>query len=174
MTNERPSASEYDARFERYMSLVPEEDVCAALVHQLKVTADLVGRMPQSLMDYQYAPGKWTTREVIGHVLDTERILGFRLLTFARGDETPLMRADEDLYVTTGKFSRYPMAEWMEEYELLRRSNIALVRHLPEEAWARTGTVSGLRISVRAIAYFMVGHERHHIRILRNLYLKES
>jgi hypothetical protein len=173
MISRRPSTSEYDPRFERYMQLVPEEDICAALTRQLQITADVVGHIPESLVDYRYAPGKWTTREVIGHVLDTERILGFRLLAFARGDHTPLMRADEDLYAANGQFSRFPLEQWMEELSLARRSNIALIRHLPEEAWDRIGTVSGLPISVRALAYFLAGHERHHIRILQNQYLKE-
>ena len=83
MVNRRPNSSEYDPRFERYMNLVPEEDVAVAMAHQLPATADLAGRVPESLMDYRYAPGKWTTREVIGHVLDTERIFGFRVQCFA-------------------------------------------------------------------------------------------
>jgi hypothetical protein len=174
MIGRRPSTSEYDPRFERYMQLVPEADICAALTQQLRITADIVNHVPASLVDYRYAPGKWTTREVIGHVLDTERIFGFRLLTFARGDQAPLMRAEEELYVTNGKFSRFPLEQWMEELSLSREANIALIRHLPEEAWDRNGTVSGLPISVRAIAYLMAGHERHHIRILQNQYLKES
>jgi len=173
MRNGRPNTTEYDPRFNRYMGLVPEDDVCAALARQLSETSAVVCQIPESLVDYRYAPGKWTTREVIGHVLDTERILGFRLLSFARSDETPLIRADEELYVRHGDFSRYPLNEWMEEYSLVRRSNIELVRHLPAEAWDRTGTVSGSPISVRALAYFMVGHERHHIQILRSTYLKQ-
>ena len=173
MVHGRPHASEYDPRFERYMNLVPEESIHAALEQQHRETMRFVGRVPESIVDYRYAPGKWTIREVIGHVLDTERILGFRLLSFARGDENPLMRADEELYVRNGDFSRYPMKEWLDEFSLLRKSNIALIRHLPDEAWERTGTVSGLPISVRAISYFLVGHERHHIRIIRNMYLKQ-
>ncbi len=174
MDKRRPNTTEYDPRFERYMQLVPEDDAAEALTRQLQVTTDLIQNIPASMADYRYEPGKWTTREVIGHVLDTERILGFRLLTFARGDGTPLMRAEEECYVRAGKFSRFPLTEWMEELALVRQSNIALVRHLPDDAWDRTGTVSGLPITVRAIAYFMVGHERHHIQILKNRYLKES
>jgi hypothetical protein len=170
----RLNPTEYDPRFERYMALVPEDDICAALESQFKETVTFVHQISESIIDYRYAPGKWTTREVIGHILDTERIFGFRLLTFARGDQTPLTRADEGLYVRTGKFSRYPMEEWLEEYSLTRKSNIALVCHLPEEAWDRTGTVSGLPISVRALAYFLVAHERHHLQIIRSQYLKQS
>ncbi len=170
--NRRPEASEYNPRFNRYMELVPEENICDALAQQLEITASFVRQIPESRIEYRYAPGKWTTREVVGHVLDTERIFGFRLMSFARGDETPLMRADEELYVRNGGFARYPLEELLEEYVLTRRSNIALARHLPEEAWDCTGTVSGVPISVRAIAYLMAGHERHHLQIIRNMYLK--
>ena len=171
MMNMRPNASEYNPRYDRYIQLVPEENICIALAQQLHETVSFVHQVPEAIVDYRYAPGKWTTREVLGHILDTERILSFRLLSFARGDTTPLNRADEELYVKNGKFSRFPLLEWAEEYSLLRRSDIALVRHLPQEAWERTGTVSGLPISVRAVAYFMVGHERHHLQMIQNLYL---
>jgi hypothetical protein len=174
MMNGRPNASEYNPRFDHYIQLVPEDNVCVALAQQLHETVALVHRVPEPIVDYRYAPGKWTTREVMGHILDTERILSFRLLSFARGDSTPLNRADEELYVKNGEFSRFPLQEWVEEYSLMRRSNIALVRHLPQESWGRTGTVSGLPISVRALAYFMVGHERHHIKIIQNLYLRQA
>ena len=172
MISKRPEVSEYDARYSRYMDLVPEDDICAALEKQLSLTVSLLSNIPDSLIDYRYAPGKWTTREVVGHILDTDRIFGFRLLRFARGDANPLSGADQDLYVATGEFSRYPMVEWIEEYSLIRKSNIALIRHLPVEAWDKTGIMSGIEISVRAIAYLMAGHERYHLRILQNMYLK--
>jgi hypothetical protein len=174
MMNGRPNASEYNPRFDRYIQLVPEDNICVALAQQLHETVSFVYHVPEPIVDYRYAPGKWTTREVMGHILDTERILGFRLLSFARGDSAPLNLADEELYVKNGEFSRFPLREWVEEYSLLRRSNIALVRHLPRESWERTGIVSGMLISVRALAYIMVGHERHHIQIIQNLYLCQA
>jgi hypothetical protein len=85
-----------------------------------------------------------------------------------------LNRADEELYVKNGEFSRFPLLEWVDEYSLLRRSNIALVRHLPQEAWGRTGIISDSPISVRALAYFMVGHERHHVQIIQNVYMRAA
>jgi len=174
MAKRRPNATEYDPRFNHYMALVPEDDIGAALDQQLQQTMALTRQIPETLVDYRYAPGKWTTREVVGHIFDTERIFGFRMLTFARGDEVALMRADEELYVRNGGFSGYPLEEWVGDFSLARRSNIALLHHLPEEAWDRTGTVSGLPISVRAIAYIMLGHERHHLQIIRREYLKQT
>lgn len=167
----RPDVSEYDPRFERYMRLVSEEDIVAALTRQQPMTVSAFQQVPESLIDHRYMPGKWTIREVLGHILDTDRIFGFRLCSFGRGDETPLSRADEELYVRNGQFSRHPLAEWIEEYALIRRSNILLISHLPEEAWGRAGIVSGLRITVRALAFFMLAHERHHLNILRERYL---
>jgi hypothetical protein len=171
MANGRPDTSEYPQRYGRYVDLVPEEDICSALALQLEVTSATVSTIPKSLVDFRYAPGKWTTREVVGHILDTERIFGFRLLTFARGDSAALTRADEVLYVRAGEFGRHGLEEWLEEYALVRRSHIALLRHLPELAWSREGTVAGSPISVRAIAYAMLGHERHHLGIIQTRYV---
>jgi hypothetical protein len=174
MGNKRPDPSEYNPRYSRYIDLVPENNVCAALEQQLDDTVKLFSQVPDSMIEFRYAPGKWTIREVLGHILDTDRIFGFRLLTFARGDSNPLAVADQDLYIRNGGFAAHSMEEWIDEFSLIRRSNIALVRHLPAEAWARTGTVSGNPISVRALAYFMVGHERHHVGIIRNMYLSSG
>jgi hypothetical protein len=167
----RPAISEYNPKYRRYVDLVPESDICAALEQQLCKTVEFLNQVPAHMADYRYAPDKWTIREVVGHILDTERILGFRLLSFARGDINPLEVADQDLYVRTGGFGGYPLEAWVEQFSLIRKSNIAMVRRLPPEAWERTGTVSGLPISVRAIAYFIAGHERHHLRIIREQYL---
>lgn len=167
----RPDASEYPERYARYIDLVPEDDVCGALVQQLEHTVALLGRMPASKLDFRYAPDKWTTREVVGHILDTERVFGFRLLTFARGDTVTFPRADEKLYVGNAAFGRYPLQEWLDEFSLVRRSNATLVRHLPEDAWRRIGTLAIGTVSVRAMAYLMVGHERHHLRIIQDRYL---
>ena len=171
MVSGRPDVSEYPARYGRYIERVPEDDVCAAMVNQLEHTRACLSGIPESKVDWRYAPGKWTTREVVGHVLDTERIFGFRLLAFARGDALTFARADEELYVRNADFKRYSLGEWLDEFSQVRHSHVALVRHLPEDAWARTGTVSLGPISVRAMAYLMVGHERHHLGIIQERYL---
>ena len=171
MVNGRPDVAEYPARYHRYVELVPEDDICSAMAQQLEHTVACLNFIPESLVDWYYEPGKWTTREVVGHILDTERIYGFRLLAFARGDAAALTRADQELYVKNGDFSRHPLGAWLEEFSQVRRSHVALVRHLPSEAWARAGTISGATVSVRAMAYLMVGHERHHLRIVQEKYL---
>jgi hypothetical protein len=139
---------------------------------QLENTVACLNALPAAMADWRYAPGKWTIREVLGHILDAERIFGFRLLTFARGDAATFARTDENLYVLNGNFGRHSMSVWLEEFSGVRRSHVALVRHLPSEAWERTGTVSGATVSVRAVAYLMVGHERHHLRVIQEKYLE--
>jgi hypothetical protein len=172
MNLQRPASSEYDARYARYVDLVPEVDLPAAFARQLRDTGVLLAGISEAAADASYAPGKWTIREVIGHVVDTERILGYRLLCFARGDTVTLERADEELYVRNGEFGRYGLAELFDEFALIRRSHESLIRHLPEDAWDRVGTVSGMSISVRAIAYLMLGHERYHLAIIQSRYLQ--
>jgi len=172
MNAKRPSPSEYDGRYARYMELVPETDLLPALARQREETSAFFSGIDEKTAEKRYAPEKWSIREVLGHIMDTDRLFGFRVLSIGRGDSAALQRADENLYVKNAGFARLRLAEILEEYALIRRSNEALLRHLPEEAWDRAGTVSGLGITVRAIAYLMAGHERHHIAIVKERYLK--
>jgi hypothetical protein len=172
MNYRRPASSEYNARYEWYIDLVPEVDLPDAFAQQLDDTGTLLAGISETIADTSYAPGKWTIREVVGHIVDSERIFGYRLLCFARGDPAMLLRADQELYVRNADFARYRLAELFDEFALIRRSHESLIRHLPEEAWDRIGTVAGLPISVRAIGYLMLGHERHHIGIIQSRYLR--
>ena len=171
MVSRRPDTSEYPERYGHYIDLVPEDDVCRALVSQLEESVAYLSGIPESKVDWRYAPGKWTTREVVGHILDIERVFGFRLMSFARGETATFPRTNVEVYVQNADFSRYSLGEWLDEFSLVRNSHIALVRHLPEDAWTRIGGVALGPISVRAMAYLMVGHERHHLRIIREQYL---
>lgn len=154
------------------MALVPETDITAALLAQIGETRGFLAGIPRELHGCRYAPGKWTIREVVGHIADTERIFGFRVLCFARCDENRVWRADENLYAATGEFNRCELSALAEELELTRRSNVMLLRQIPEAAWDRVGRVSDVPITVRAVAYMMLAHERHHLNILRERYLK--
>lgn len=172
MNTKRPSPSEYDGRYARYMELVPESDLLAALARQREETAAFFTGIGEQSAEKRYAPEKWSIREVLGHIMDTDRIFGFRILSIGRGDTIALQRADENLFVKHAGFASLRLAEILEEYALVRRSNEALLRHLPDEAWDRAGTVNGLRITVRALAYLMAGHERHHIAVVKERYLQ--
>ncbi len=168
----RPEADEYAPYYGTYVREVTGDCALAALERQRTSTPALLADVPESRAGYRYAPGKWSLREVIGHVADGERIFGIRLLRFARNDQTPLPSFDENLYVPEGRFERRSLADVVGELTAVRDATIALVRSLDEETMVRRGTASGKVISVRALAWVMAGHEGHHMKVIRERYLK--
>ena len=167
----RPSSGEYAPYYEKYVSLVPVGDVVETLERQVAETLALLRELTEEQGASRYAPGKWSVKEVIGHLIDAERVFAYRALRFARGDRTPLPGFEQDDYVTAGNFDARPLADLADEFEHVRRSTVALLRPLGEVEWGRSGTASDKEVSVRAIAYIIAGHELHHMRILRERYL---
>ena len=167
----RPEPTEYAPHYGVYISQVPEGDILDLLEHQLADTLALLSGMSEERSRYRYAPGKWSIREVVGHVADSERVLTYRALRFARGDRTPLPSFDENAYVANANFDERPLADLVAELEAVRRATVAFFRGLPTEAFERRGTASGYENSVRGLLYAIAGHERHHARILRERYL---
>ena len=167
----RPDASEYAAYYEKYVSLV-EGDVLETLARQGAETAALLGGISEEAANSRYEPGKWSVKELVGHVIDGERIFAYRVLRFARGDQTPLEGFDQDPYVAAANSDARTLASLAEEFAHVRASTLALLRSLDAAAWARRGTASDNEVSVRALAYILAGHEAHHVRILRERYLK--
>ena len=167
----RPDASEYASFYARYVDLVPEEDVVAAIESQSTETQRLLASLDETRAAFRYAAGKWSVREVIGHMTDSERVLGFRALALARGETQPLPGFDEDAYVRHADFDSWRLGDLSEQYAVVRRSHIVLFRNLPEEAWLRRGIANGNEVTVRALAWIIVGHERHHLGVLRERYL---
>lgn len=163
----RPEPTEYAGFFARYVDLVPEVDVLPAMAAQLDELLALLRAVPEERSGVLHPPYTWTFKDVVGHLADGERVFGYRALRFARGDTTPLPGFDENAFAAAAEYGRLPFADVVNEYEAARRSNLALFRNLPEAAWARDGEASGNRISVRALAYIVVGHSRHHAAILR-------
>ena len=163
----RPAPTEYAPYYARYIDLVPEADPIAALEAQLGETLAVLRPAPEAQGSVRHPPYTWTVKEVVGHVTDTERIFGYRALRFARGDTTPLPGFDEGAYAPAGEFDRVPLAGLVGEFETVRRSHVALFRHLPAAAWDRGGEANGVPVTVRALAYMMAGHARHHTAILR-------
>jgi len=166
----RPASTEYAPHFSRYVDRVPEEDILATLERQSVETAKLLASIDENKAAHRYAEGKWSVKEVIGHLTDAERVFAYRAMCIARGEGQPLPGFDENLYVENASFDAWSFAELAEQYALMRRSSILLLRNLPEHAWARQGTASNNPITVRALAWVMVGHERHHVAILRERY----
>jgi uncharacterized damage-inducible protein DinB len=166
----RPQAGEYAPYYERYISLIQENDILATLDRQRRETVLLLSGLSEEQGDFRYAPDKWSAKQVLGHVCDTERIFAYRALRIARGDATPIEGFEQDDYVKNGPFARHAIAEVIEDYIAVRRATISLLRSLEEAAWSRRGIANKNEVTVRAIAYMIAGHEVHHRRILLEKY----
>lgn len=166
----RPEASEYVAYYEKYVSKAPEEDLAAALENDRKEMLSLVGSIPESRADHRYEPGKWSIREAVQHVVDTERVFGFRAFWFSRGISLSLPSFDQDDAVK-GAPAATRLSGVAAEFDRVRQGHVLLFRALEPQAWTRTGVASGNPVSVRALAAIIVGHCRHHAGILRERYL---
>jgi hypothetical protein len=169
--SQRPLQSDYHPHFETYVRLVPEGDIYGILSNQLENTEALFGALPESKGNYRYAPGKWSIKEMLGHINDNERIMGYRLLRIGRGDLTPLSGYDQDDLMKGINFDAYTMEELIEDYSFIRRSTLSLIRGLPEEAWTRRGVVNGNESTPAAWATIIAGHELHHLKVLKERYL---
>lgn len=167
----QPDATEYDPYYQTYISLVPREDVVATLSRQLEETLSTLRGLTETQADSRYAPDKWSIKELVGHLIDSERIFAYRALRFARNDQTPLPGYEQDDYVRAGNFGSRSMRDLADEFEQLRRANLSFFRSLDDEAWLRRGTANDAEVSVRALAYILAGHETHHMQILRTRYL---
>jgi len=141
------------------------------LERQQQETVSLVDELTEEQGYYRYAPDKWSLKEALGHIVDNERIMSYRLLRIARGDTTPLPGYDQDVLVPGARFDLFPLAQLVEDYIAVRKATLTLLRGLTDEAWLRKGTASNVTISARALACVIAGHEIHHIRIIRERYL---
>ncbi|OGX61613.1 MAG: hypothetical protein A2189_02540 [Paenibacillus sp. RIFOXYA1_FULL_44_5] len=167
----RPLKNEYNAYYEQYIGIVPEGSIQEILIKQLEETIQLLSTISEEQANSRYAPDKWTLKEVAGHIIDNERIMGYRLLRIARGDQTPLPGYEQDDFVREASFSAYTLAEIIEDYTAVRRASLTLLRGLSEQAWLRQGIANNNEISVKALAYILAGHELHHLKVIREKYL---
>ena len=168
----RPDSAEYHARFAEEIGSVPDADDFSSLLREQvhETTRYVMMAFGEEHATVRYAPDKWTVREVVGHVSDVERVLSYRALRIARGDQTVLPGFDENAYVPAAEFERRPMAAVLDELGAVRGATIALVDSLTEEMAARRGNVGSGTMTVRALLYLIAGHERHHLRLLRDRY----
>lgn len=167
----RPDSADYAPYNEAYISKVPEGDVVEVLQKQIVRMSDLFGGMTDEQASFRYAPGKWSLKQLIGHLTDTERVFVYRAVTIARGDTTPLPGYDENDFVAGANFDERSLADLLSEFALNRKSSIAFFRTLDPAAWELTGTANGFRYSVRAIAFVIAGHLEHHLRVIGERYL---
>ncbi len=168
----RPQSGEYAPYYDRYISLVPGNDILAALDEQRRQMLLLLSGRTEADGDLRYAPDKWSLKEVVGHLNDTERIMSYRALRIARGDATPIEGFEQDDYVRNGPFARRPLEDLIEDYIAVRRATVSLFRNLDEPAWSRRGVANKNEVTVRALAYIIAGHELHHRKILEEKYLR--
>jgi len=171
----RPQPGEYAPFYEGYISLVPANNVLAALAaleDQRRQMLLLLSGRTEADGEMRYAPGKWSLKEVLGHITDGERILSYRALRISRGDATPIEGYEQDDYVRNSPFRQRPLSDVIEDYIAVRRATVSLFRNLDEAAWTRRGVANKNEVTVRALAYIIAGHELHHRRIIEEKYLK--
>jgi hypothetical protein len=170
----RPAATEYAPFYAAYIARVPETDPLPALEAQPAEIHAVANRITPEDELYRYAVGKWTVRQVIGHVIDTERVMGYRAFCIARGETNPLPGFDEKAYVASADSDERSVKELAHEFAAVRHANLWTIRHWAPEDWDRIGTANGKPVSARAIAYIMAGHVRHHLALLRERYGLEA
>jgi hypothetical protein len=169
MRIERPNESEYPPFYQGYVARVPETDILQALREQpnvLKRVADAVGARER----FRYSPGKWSVRELFGHLVDAERFFGHRAFCISRSDPNPLPGFDENAYVARSDYDSQSVADSVHVFSLLREANVRHLESLAEDAWPLEGVANGAKVTVRALAYIMAGHARHHLAVLKERY----
>lgn len=166
----RPQPTEHVPYFSRYIDLVPDGDLLALLDTQHRATQKMLAPLSPEKAKYRYADGKWSTTEVVGHLADTERIFSYRALRFARGDTAPLAGYDEKAYTPAGRFDERSLGDVLSEFTAVRGATLALLRGLSPDAFERSGFADDKPVSVRALAYIIAGHERHHVNLLKTRY----
>jgi uncharacterized damage-inducible protein DinB len=166
----RPEAGEYAGHYAIYIEKVPGSDVLSVLESQRLQMLQLFAGRSERDGSFRYAPGKWTVKEVLGHIVDTERIFTYRALRFARADQTPLPGFEQEDYVRSGAFGARTLADLAEEFGAVRSASIGLFRSFKEDVWVRRGKADGKEVSVRALAFITAGHQVHHRIILEERY----
>jgi uncharacterized damage-inducible protein DinB len=166
----RPNTNEYNVYYETYIKEVQGDDILKILNEQNKQTQEVLNSFSEHKGNYKYADGKWTVKEVIGHLIDTERVFAYRALCIARGEKKSLPGFEQDDYVQGGNFNSRNLTDLNYEFRLLRESNLLLFRSFSEEMLNNRGTANESAITVRAILWIIAGHEKHHLKILQERY----
>ena len=169
----RPQSSEHPPYYDHYIKLVEGDNIIKTLTNQVIGIPAMISQIPEDKEDFSYAPGKWSIKEVLGHVIDTERILGYRALRFARKDKTILPGFDENTFVAHANFNKRTLYDLAHEFAIVRNSNIVLFKNLDSKALNEIGNANGKEVSVRAILYMIAGHATHHMNVIQMKYLMD-
>ena len=169
----RPKAGDNNPYYDRYISLIEDGDILEILENQGTTSEKFLKTYSEEQGNYSYADGKWTVKEVLGHVIDTERIMAYRALAFARNEGQSLPGFEQDDYVAESNFNRRSLVDMINEFRSLRESNIILFKSFDNEMLNRRGTASESEVTVLALIYIIAGHEKHHMKILSERYTKK-
>ena len=167
----RPQLNEAASYYSTYIERITSDDIVAALANQLDEIPAFLSAISEQQSLHRYAPDKWSMRELLGHVNDTERVFMFRAVWFARGFEDPLPSFDQEIGFKAAESDKVSWASHIAEFRAIRSSTLAFFRNLPGDAWLRSGVASGSSVTVRALAYIVAGHVSHHVGVLRERYL---
>ena len=167
----KPEPTEFAPYYGKYVSLVPEGEIVETLRRQMEDTLATLRSLPPEMGDFRYAPDKWSIKDLVGHIADSERIFAYRALRFARNDQNPLAGFEQEGYVDAARFDRLQLSDLIDDLEIVRKATLGLFRSLDETAWSRRGVASENEVTVRALAHIIAGHELHHMGVLRDRYL---
>ena len=168
----KPQPGEYPVYYEKYINSISDQvNVLELLQTQQQEVVQLFARVSESEANFAYEPGKWSIKELLGHMNDTERIMAYRALCFARGEQQPLPGFDENDYVLKSNFAQRTLTDLVEEHRTVRAATLSLFKTLAPEAFARIGNANGNPMTVAALTFIIAGHERHHLNILKERYL---
>ncbi|MEH7335020.1 DinB family protein [Neobacillus drentensis] len=168
---QRPNVSEYPEYYVPYVNSVPGADLLTLLKENLVKVMELFENFSEVDAEFRYAPGKWSIKEVLGHMTDTERIMSYRLLRIGRGDQTALAGFDENDYVAGSQINKLPVKNILDDFIATRKATITLIENMPEEAWGNIGFANNTEVTARAVAFIIAGHEIHHRRIINDRYI---
>jgi len=167
---QRPSANEFDPYYAAYVDAVPEGDVVGLLAAQPAILGRLAAAVGAERERFRYAPGKWSVREVYGHLIDCERLFGYRAFRIGHGDRTPLAAFDQEPYVAAGGFDEIPLGESAAEFAVVREANLRVLGRVLPVAADQRGVANDAEITLRALVFVLAGHVEHHLRVLATLY----
>lgn len=166
---QRPQSSEFDPYFQKYVDYVADQDILQFLQDQQKKIVDFYTTLTEEKAKQGYAPGKWSLKEVLGHINDSERVMGYWMLSVARGDTLNLPGYDQDRYVQNSQFNELTLAELLSDFNAARESTFSLSSTIATSAWLRSGLVVHKQVTARTLIYIMAGHTEHHLNAVRDL-----
>ena len=168
----RPAKTDYAEYYQKYIDLIEGDDIIHILVSLNNEASDVFNSFPQSKGNFSYAEGKWTVKEVAGHMMDTDRIFAYRALAIARGEKQPLPSFNQDEYVKNGKFINRELSDLTYEYRLVRESNLLMFKGFDPSVYSNRGIAAGNEVTVLALMWMIAGHQKHHLNILKEKYLR--